>query len=197
MPSTFPHTSSGSIERRGIRSSLMLPLLREGECIGVLVSPAQPCGRLHRRGDRARELLRRPGADRHRKHAAVQRNEGSPRPATGVGRSARGNQQLHRRHDSRSSRGSSRVANACSAARWRASILSARTVSFTSAPTMVPAGKSSSASFLFPLITRAGRERPSRPAGSFTIRTWKPTAFRRARAADAGRRDTRASSSPR
>ncbi len=62
---------------------------------------APPAGgpAIYRARDRAVAHLRRPGGDRSRKRAPVQRNEGGARPAARVGRSSCRNQQLDRRHE--------------------------------------------------------------------------------------------------
>ncbi len=71
---------------------------------------------LQRARNRAAADLRRPGGDRARERAPVQRDEGSARPAARIRRGPRGHQQLDRRHDSRCSTRSSRAASACSPA---------------------------------------------------------------------------------
>ena len=90
-------SSCPTMERRihassGMTASLMVPLVREGECIGVLVFGRKTAGAVPRRGDRAGRVLRRPGADRHRERAAVQRDEGGAGAADRDRRGAGGHQ---------------------------------------------------------------------------------------------------------
>ena len=68
------------------------------------------------RPDRAARDLRAPGRDRDRQRAAVQRDEGSARPAARVGRGALGDQQLDRRRGAGVRRDPRRVASGCSPA---------------------------------------------------------------------------------
>ena len=56
-----------------IRTMLGVPMLTEGELIGVIAIYRQEVAPVHRQADRAGHELRRPGRDRHREHAAAQR----------------------------------------------------------------------------------------------------------------------------
>ena len=81
-------------EQFGIQAALYLPMLRDGECVGLL-SLRQPAGgRFHRQGDRPGGVVPRPGADRHRERAAVQRHQGVAGAADRHGRGAPGDQRL-------------------------------------------------------------------------------------------------------
>ena len=60
-----------------------VPLMREGRAIGAIVRRAHGARRVHRQADRAAADLRRPGRDRDRERAPVQRDEGSARAADG------------------------------------------------------------------------------------------------------------------
>ena len=59
--------------RRLSEPSLGVPMLRDDEPIGVDQPCAHGAAAVHRQADRAGDELRRPGGDRHREHAAVQR----------------------------------------------------------------------------------------------------------------------------
>ena len=74
--------------------------------------------RVQRQGDRAGGVVPRPGGDRHRERAAVQRDEGGARAAARVGRGARRDLATPSRTQRRCSTRSSRAASACSRARW-------------------------------------------------------------------------------
>ena len=68
---------------RGYRSVLAVPLMREGDGIGAIaVARAEP-GAVHGQADRAAADLRRPGGDRDRERAPVQRDQGGARAADG------------------------------------------------------------------------------------------------------------------
>ena len=57
------------------------PLMRDDELVGNFARP-RPSPSIHRKPDRARPDLRRPGRDRHRERAAVQRSEGETKDLT-------------------------------------------------------------------------------------------------------------------
>ena len=91
--STFRRTSSAIHELTAINSSLMLPLMRRASA-----SACWPCARQGRRfSDKEIALakfVRRPGGDRHRERAPLQRDEGSARAADRHGRGAAGDQRI-------------------------------------------------------------------------------------------------------
>ena len=59
-----------------VRSALYLPLMREDECIGLLAFGRSEPHAFAPPRDRAGRVVPRPGGDRHRERAAVQRDEG-------------------------------------------------------------------------------------------------------------------------
>ena len=61
------------VQLGGIRTLLVVPMLKENELIGAIVIYRQEVRAVHRQADRAGDELRRPGGDRHREHAAAQR----------------------------------------------------------------------------------------------------------------------------
>ena len=74
-------------EMYGVNSTLYLPLLRYEECIGVLVYWPEVSPAVQRNRHNAGRIFPRPGRDRDRERAAVQRNaakrwSGRPRPQT-------------------------------------------------------------------------------------------------------------------
>ena len=61
-----------SVELGGVRTYLMVPILKESELIGAFIIGRRKFA-LHRQADRTGQELRRPGCHRHREHAAAQR----------------------------------------------------------------------------------------------------------------------------
>ena len=105
----------------GYRSCLFVPLLREGRAIGCDRHPARRHRRVRRPGDRARADLCRPGGDRDRERAPVQRDQGGARAADGDGRDPEGDQRARRPTCSRCSKPSSSARIAalrCRRPRW-------------------------------------------------------------------------------
>ena len=75
--------------RRAARTtarSCRVPMLRERQAIGAIGIARAEAGSVHGQADRAAQDLRRPGGDRDRERAAVQRDEGGARAADGDGR---------------------------------------------------------------------------------------------------------------
>ena len=70
-------------ERLGINSALYLPLLRNGECIGLLAMAGKRAKAFASKDIVLAEVLPRPSPDRNRKHAAVQRDARSAGTADG------------------------------------------------------------------------------------------------------------------
>ena len=102
--------------RYGFRTVLAVPMLREGEAIGVIALL-----RNHGRAFAPAEIglradLRRPGRDRDRERAAVQRDQGGARAADRDRRGAAGHQRARWPTRSRCSTRSWRAASACSPA---------------------------------------------------------------------------------
>ena len=82
----------------GVNAGLYLPLLRDGECIGLLSFGKNRAGAFSDQGDCAGRVFPRPGRDRDRERAAVQRDPGGAGAADGHRRSAGGDQRLGGRH---------------------------------------------------------------------------------------------------
>ena len=78
----------------GVKSSIYLPLLREDECIGVLALVGNRPNRFGPEGNRAGRVVPRPGADRDRERAAVQRDAGGAGAADGDRRRPEGDQPI-------------------------------------------------------------------------------------------------------
>ena len=88
--STRTTRSKSRGRRGGWRSSVAVPMLRDGEVIGVVAVAARRAGPVLRQADRAAADLRRPGGDRDRERAPVQRDQGGARAADGDGRDPAG-----------------------------------------------------------------------------------------------------------
>ena len=70
----------------GFRAVLAVPMMREGKAIGAIAVPRDRGRPVRRQADRAAPDLRRPGGDRDRERAPVQRDQGGARAADGDGR---------------------------------------------------------------------------------------------------------------
>ena len=82
-PKRATSRSDGQIPRSvRHRTMLVVPLMREGESIGVIMLSPNGGAPLHRQADRVAANLRRPGRDRHRERAAVRRGAGKTRDLT-------------------------------------------------------------------------------------------------------------------
>ena len=152
-----------------------VPMLREddGRSARIIGRSAQP-GAVHRQADRAAPDLRRPGGDRDRERAAVQRDQGGARAADGDRRDPASHQQLADRRRSRCSTRSCRARSACSAGETRsASSFDGEAIQCAAALTPGP-GRGRGAASSLSDAARAGR-RPSRrrfsSAASSTSRT--------------------------
>ena len=77
-------------ETYGITSALYLPLVREGECIGVLALAGKRAGMFGESEITLAGILPRPSLDRHREYAAVQRSEGAHRRSKRIAAAADG-----------------------------------------------------------------------------------------------------------
>ena len=85
-------------EKYGINSSLFLPLLRAGECVGLLALARKRASIFGESEISLAEILPRSGPDRRRKYTAVQRDAGGAGAADGDGRHPESHRQLsHRR----------------------------------------------------------------------------------------------------
>ena len=71
-----------------------VPMLREGKALGVILVDARRAGAVPRQGLASAQDLRRPGGDRDRERAALQRDEGGARAADGDGRHPEGDERL-------------------------------------------------------------------------------------------------------
>ena len=85
-------------EAFNITSALYLPLMREGECIGVIGVGGQPAEQFRSQRNRPGRVVSRSGDDRDRERAAVQRNAGGAGAAEGLGGRAGRDQQVRRGH---------------------------------------------------------------------------------------------------
>ena len=73
-----------AVELGGVRTMLIVPMLKENEVVGIFTVYRQEVRRLHRQADRASQKLRRTGSHRDRKCAAAQRTAPAhhgPQPA--------------------------------------------------------------------------------------------------------------------
>ncbi len=88
-----------SVRKAGFRSAMSVPMLHDQRVIGAI--NVEPCRarRVRRQGGRAAADLRRPGGDRDRERAPVQRDQGGAGAADRHRRGAAGDQQLGGRCD--------------------------------------------------------------------------------------------------
>ena len=100
----------------GHRTTLAVPLMREGQAFGAIAAVAAGGAPVQRAADRAGADVRRPGGDRHRERPPVQRDQGSARPAARVRRSAAPRSRARSPTRRRCSTRFSRAASACSRA---------------------------------------------------------------------------------
>ena len=71
-----PRKARQRAEQRGYRAIMVAPMLRENKAIGAITVNRANARTVHRQAGRAAQDLRRPGGDRDRERAAVQRDEG-------------------------------------------------------------------------------------------------------------------------
>ncbi len=90
---TFPRMRDLAL-KLGYLSGLWVPLLREGKAMGCLVIAARRDRRIRGQGGRSGADVRRPGGDRDRERAPVQRDQGGAGAADGDGQCAQGDQPL-------------------------------------------------------------------------------------------------------
>ena len=91
IPSTRPRGRCGAV---GLSQHCCRSAAARRRAIGTItVTPAR-CRAVHRQADRAAADLRRPGGDRDRERAPVQRDQGGARAADRDGRDPAGDQQL-------------------------------------------------------------------------------------------------------
>ena len=79
---SWPTRNTPALTRRrsaATGAALGVPLLREGNVVGVIFADKDSAAAVHRQADRAGEDLRRPGRDRDRERAAVRRGAGAHR----------------------------------------------------------------------------------------------------------------------
>ena len=81
----------------GVNSAVYLPLLREGDCIGLLTLVGKRANNFGPAEIALAEIVPRPGADRHRKHATVPRAARVARTTNGDRRRAARHLKLSRR----------------------------------------------------------------------------------------------------
>ena len=91
-----PNYPTGSIALGKMRTSLGVPLLREGETVGSICTRTPACRAIHRQTDRTRQHLRRSGGDRDREHTAADRATRGVGAADRDRRGVAGDQQLAR-----------------------------------------------------------------------------------------------------
>jgi hypothetical protein len=82
------------VRERGYRSLLAVPMMRDGEAIGGIAITRRAAGPFYRPADQSAANVRRPGGDRDRERAAVQRDEGGARAADGNERNLVCDQQI-------------------------------------------------------------------------------------------------------
>ena len=78
----------------GIRTLVTVPMLKEGEAVGVITIYRREVQAVYRQADRAGSKLRRPSRHRHREHAAAQRTTRIASAADCHCRCAQGHQSL-------------------------------------------------------------------------------------------------------
>ena len=91
---TVPPLSREMMEALGTRSQVTMPMLRAGGPIGAIVMGWDEARWLYRQAGRAAPNLRRPGRDRDRERAPVQRDQGGSRAADRDRGDPQGDQRL-------------------------------------------------------------------------------------------------------
>ena len=110
----------------GYRTLLAVPIMREGDPIGVLTLGRTDVQAYNEKEIDLRHVIRRPGRDRDRERAPVQRDQGGAGAADGHRRSAGGDQRFGGRHAAGVRQDPARAATSCSTAPSKASCSSRR-----------------------------------------------------------------------